>query len=262
MRISLDCLPKPNADGTTGKARILPLVTASEFPQGEPMLQTGPIIFRFRGVFGVPVEIGQTLAFLVLLFIGLTVSAGGDLLWLTLVVSMILGIIYLHELGHAWASLVQGVPVRRIVLHGGGGLCEQARSPTAREQEFIVAMGPLTNLALWALASLAARWIWANGFGTGMLGHYITLFAMLNLMFFIFNLIPVQPLDGGRLLQLFLLRFLAPKQAMRIAGAIGLVFAILWYPALFYVWYSTGWLLLFVPSIWLHYQMMRGEMRL
>lgn len=226
------------------------------------MLQTGPIILRFNGVFGLPVEIGQTLVFLIVLFVGLTFSAGGDPLWLMVVVGLILGIIYLHELGHAWASLMQGVPVRRIVLHGGGGFCEQARTPTPREQEFIVAMGPLTNLALWALGSLAADWAWANGFGGGSLGHYLSLFSLLNLMFFIFNLIPVQPLDGGRLLQLVLLRVVPPPLAMQITGAIGLVCAVLWWPALLYIWYTTGWLLLFVPSIWLHYRMMRGELRM
>ena len=226
------------------------------------MLQTGPIIFRFNGVFGLPVEIGQTLAFLVFLFVGLTLMAGGSVLWVLVVIAMILGIIYLHELGHAWASLIQGVPVRRIVLHGGGGFCEQARSATAHQQEFIVAMGPLVNLALWAIGSLAADWVWSTGIGAGMLGHYLSLFSALNLMFFIFNLIPVQPLDGGRLLQLVLLRFVPPSMAMQITGAIGLVFAILWWPALLYLWFTTGWLLLFVPSIWLHYQMMRGELRM
>ena len=226
------------------------------------MLQTGPIIFRFNGVFGLPVEIGQTLAFLVFLFVGLTLMAGGSVLWVLVVIAMILGIIYLHELGHAWASLIQGVPVRRIVLHGGGGFCEQARSATAHQQEFIVAMGPLVNLALWAIGSLAADWVWSTGIGAGMLGHYLSLFSMLNLMFFIFNLIPVQPLDGGRLLQLVLLRFVPQRMAMQITGAIGLVFAILWWPALLYLWFTTGWLLLFVPSIWLHYQMMRGELRM
>ena len=226
------------------------------------MLQTGPIIFRFNGVFGVPVEIGQTLGLLILLFAGLSFSAGGDVLWLAIVIAMILGIIYLHELGHAWACLIQGVPVRRIVLHGGGGFCEHARSASAREQEFIVAMGPLVNLALWAMASLVVEWLWANGVGAGLVGHFLALFAMLNLMFFIFNLIPVQPLDGGRLLQLFLLRFLSQKPAMQITGGIGLAFAIMWWPALFYIWITTGWLLLFVPSIWLHYRMMRGDFQL
>lgn len=226
------------------------------------MFQTGPIIFRFKGVFGVPVEVGQTLGLLILLFGGLSFSAGGDVIALAITIAMIIGIIYLHELGHAWACLVQGVPVRRIVLHGGGGFCEQARTANAYQQEFIVAMGPIVNLALWALGSLALDWLNFQGMGGPYLWYYLWLFTTLNLMFFVFNMIPVQPLDGGRLLQLVLLRFASQNAAMKIAGGIGLVFAVLWWPALFYVWYTSGWLLLFVPSITLHFHMMRGEFRM
>ena len=226
------------------------------------MLQTGPIIFRFNGLLGIDVEIGQTLAFLVLLFLGLNFAGGGDILWVIILVAMILGIIYLHELGHAWACRVQGIPVRRIVLHGGGGFCEQARSATAHQQEFIVAMGPLVNLGLWALSSIAAQWLWTSGAGGPWLVHYVSLFSMLNIMFFFFNMIPAQPLDGGRLLQLVLLRFTSQDRAMRITGAVGLVFSLLWWPALFYLWFTTGWILLFIPSIRLHYLMMRGQFRI
>ncbi|WP_137699413.1 site-2 protease family protein [Marimonas lutisalis] len=223
------------------------------------MLQTGPILFSFRGVLGITIEVGQTLVMLIALLAVLTLSAGADAVWVITLLAMILAIIYLHELGHAWACLVQGVPVRRIVLHGGGGFCEQARAGSRHEQELIVVMGPLTNLALWAIASLAAQWVWDNGTGAGALGHYLSLFAVLNLAFFIFNLIPVQPLDGGRLLYLVLLRAVARPRAVRITGAVGLIFAVLWWPALLYVFLSTGWLLLFMPSIALHLRMMRGQ---
>jgi hypothetical protein len=68
----------------------------------------------------------------------------------------LVGSIFLHELGHAWGATVQGVPVRRIVINGGGGFCEQARSATRRQDELIVAMGPIVNLTIWAAGSLAA----------------------------------------------------------------------------------------------------------
>ena len=91
---------------------------------------------------------------------------------------------------------------------------------------------------------------------------YLMLFARLNLALFVFNLLPVHPLDGGKLSHLFLLRFLPQSSAMRIAGAVGLVFAVLWWPALIYVYITYGWLLLFAPPIAYHYHMARGEVRL
>ncbi|MCF3593135.1 site-2 protease family protein [Rhodobacteraceae bacterium LMO-12] len=226
------------------------------------MLQTGPIILRFQGIFGVPVEIGQTLAFLVLILGGVSLSAGADPIWLAIMLAMIFAIIYLHELGHAWACRVQGIDVRRIVLHGGGGFCEQELPATPHQQEFIVAMGPLVNLALWAVTTLVTDWVWDNGLGGGYLSHYLSLFSWLNLMFFAFNILPVLPLDGGRLLQLILQRFLPRATAMRVSGGVGLVVAILWWPGLVWLWLSTGWLLLFIPSIWLHYRLMRGELEI
>ena len=224
------------------------------------MFQTGPTLFSVKGLFGVRVDVSQSLVILA----GLLLFLAGlsNILWVGILVAMLLTSIYLHELGHAWGCLIQGVPVTRIVLHGGGGFCEHARSASRHQQELIVAMGPLVNLALWALASLLSWWIFSSpAMGLDAIGSYLMLFARLNLALFVFNLIPVQPLDGGKLLQLGLLRFLPQKQAIRMAGAVGLVFAVLWWPALIYVSLTFGWLLLFAPPIMLHWHMARGEYR-
>ena len=174
------------------------------------MFQTGPTLFSVKGFFGVRVDVSQSLVILA----GLLLFLAGlsNILWVGILVAMLLTSIYLHELGHAWGCLIQGVPVTRIVLHGGGGFCEHARSASRHQQELIVAMGPLVNLALWALASLLSWWIFSSpAMGLDAIGSYLMLFARLNLALFVFNLIPVQPLDGGKLLQLGLLRFLPAK---------------------------------------------------
>jgi len=234
------------------------------------MLSDQTKVLQFRGLLGVWVEVSSTLIMLALLFVLLS-GAGGHTL---VVIAMLVGSIYLHELGHAWGNIVQGVPVRRIVLHGGGGFCESAGTATARQQEFVVAMGPIVNLALWALASLGEYYLWervlsparsAEEFGRLMqtiwpqVAVYLVLFGKINLALCVFNLLPVQPLDGGKLIKLALQRFMPPAAALKIAGGIGLVFSILWWPALFLVYASTGWLLLFAPSLYLHLAMWRGE---
>ena len=225
-----------------------------------PMFQTGPTLFSFRGLLGVPVEVSQSLVMLAGLL--LVLSGFGNIIWVAILVAMLLTSIYLHELGHAWGCLVQGVPVRRIVLHGGGGFCEYARSARRNEQELIIAMGPIVNLALWALSSLGAWLIYSSpDMGLDTVGSYLFLFARINIALFVFNLLPVQPLDGGKLFQLGLLRFLPQSAAMRTAGAVGLVFAVLWWPALIYIYFTMGWLLLFAPPIMLHWHMARGTYR-
>jgi len=181
-------------------------------------------LFTFRGPFGVPVQVSSSIIMLPLIFVGL--SGGGPAMMFNLgFVALLIVSIFLHELGHAWGCIVQGVPV-------------------------IVAMGPIVNLAIWALAGLATPYashpilIWA-----------LIVLSQMNLFLAVFNMMPVQPLDGGKLLQLGLLRFLSAATATRIAGGIGLVISVLWIPAMIWSYLFIGFVLFFIPSIRLHWQM-------
>lgn len=206
-------------------------------------------IARFIGPFGIPVQIDGSLIFLALIFLYL---GGGSLIYTAGFVAMLVGSIFLHELGHAWGCRVQGIAVRRIVLHGGGGFCEHAQSVSPRAQELIVAMGPIVNLTIWALASLAAHYVTA-----GIAAWALYWLALMNLFLAIFNMVPVQPLDGGKLLQLGLMRVMSTRLATRIAGGIGLVLAVLWIPGMIWLYFNVGLVLFFFPPIRLHLQMLR-----
>jgi Zn-dependent protease len=236
------------------------------------MFRDQSIIFRFNGLLGVPVEIGQSMIFLALLVVGFTANSGA-IIWGLTIFAMLITSIYLHELGHAWGAKVQGIPVRRIVLSGLGGYCEQTRSASAHQSELIVAMGPIVNLALWAISSLIAAYLLAsarieidpisgiaivqNDWVFPVIG-YLSLFARFNFWLAMFNLIPAQPLDGGKLFHLGLLRYLPGATAMRIAGAVGLVFSLLWIPGMILLYLTLGWVLFFMPSIREHWKMWRG----
>ena len=211
---------------------------------------TNPI-FEFRGPWGVPIQIGASIILLPLILVDFYGSPR-DLLFDLAFLAILVGSIYLHELGHAWGSLIQGVPVERIMLYGGGGFCERRRSATRYEQELIVAMGPIVNLVLWATAGLIVpfvsdpeiRWVfqsiaWVNGF-----------LAILNLM-------PVHPLDGGKLFELLLHRLLRADLAIRISAAVGLVIAVLWLPLMGLMFMTTGVALFFMPSIRMHWHALR-----
>lgn len=206
-------------------------------------------IFSFTGPWGIPVQIGGTIILLPLIF----VSFGGatpvyDLIF----VALLIGSIFLHELGHAWGCRMQGVPVRRIMLHGGGGFCEQSRSASYHEQEFIVAMGPIVNLAIWALASLAAPY-----FTDPITFWLLYALAQMNLFLALFNMLPVHPLDGGKLFQLVLLRLVSAPAATRISGGVGLIMALLWLPGMVWLYFNVGLVLFFFPPVRLHLDMFR-----
>ena len=211
---------------------------------------TNPV-YEFAGPFGVPVQIGSSIIMLPLIFVsfsGSPIELYYDLIFLSLLV----GSIFLHEVGHAWGSLVQGVPVRRIMLHGGGGFCERSRSATRREDELIVAMGPIVNLTIWAVASLIVPVL-----PHGDLSWAIETLAYINLFLALFNLIPVMPLDGGKLFQLALMRLMPSGTATRVSGGVGLLFALLWIPMMVLSYFVLGLVLFFIPPIALHWQMLR-----
>jgi Zn-dependent protease len=69
--------------------------------------------------------------------------------------------------------------------------------------------GPFTNLALAALMALILR-ISGGSFGFA-LTDILELFVYINIVFFVFNMIPFPPLDGSRLLYAF-----APEPVQRV----------------------------------------------
>ena len=227
------------------------------------------MISQFRGPWGVRVEIDQSLLILVGFLIYMSLGAG--LIDGAIFAALLVGSILLHELGHAWGCLVQGIDVRRVVLHGGGGFCEHARSADRTEQELIIAMGPLVNLTLWAVCGVSTWLGWlflpdtvAYDTALGMLTYdvlyYVSVLGWINGALFLFNMIPVQPLDGGRILHLLLLRVLPASKAHRVAGGVGLVLSVLWIPAAIFAYVTAGWILFFFPSPRVHWRMLKGQL--
>ncbi len=71
----------------------------------------------------------------------------------------------------------------------------------------VAAAGPLSNLALAFIGALILRF----GGATGFFGNFLPIFVVLNVALFIFNLFPIPPLDGSRVLYAF-----APEPVQRV----------------------------------------------
>lgn len=105
--------------------------------------------------------------------------------------------VLLHEAAHALMAQHYGHPVSSITLHFLGGMTAidgEARRP--REEFWIAVVGPLTSLAVGAVA--AALWFVTPG---GLLQLTVFGLAAANLVVGVLNLIPGLPLDGGRVLK-------------------------------------------------------------
>lgn len=92
--------------------------------------------------------------------------------------------------------------------------------------------GPAANLALAIVAALIVRLLEGLGIAASPVGGIVTvafyLFAYMNVMLMFFNLIPLPPLDGSRILPLFLSdRAMVTYGKFEQYGFI-IIFAILW----------------------------------
>lgn len=105
-------------------------------------------------------------------------------------------IVFIHELGHVCAARLTGVTVRSVQLlpFGGVAVIEDHGRLTAGREIGIALAGPLQNgiLILMALVLKQAEY--------GSIA-YLNYFIGANAMIALFNLLPVLPLDGGKILQ-------------------------------------------------------------
>jgi putative peptide zinc metalloprotease protein len=114
--------------------------------------------------------------------------------WQTAVVFMF-GLCF-HEYGHVWAMRRCGIPTKGFYLIPFvGGVCAPDRPFELREEEaYVAAMGPVFGLAAAPLCLVLGYFV------TGSLGRAVdatSFMVIVNL----FNLLPIVPLDGGRILR-------------------------------------------------------------
>ena len=76
-----------------------------------------------------------------------------------------------------------------------------------RGEAIVAAAGPISNLVLAAAAAIPLRYLLGEPElldQVGMLAQVLNLFVLINLVLMVFNLIPIPPLDGSKVLFAFL----------------------------------------------------------
>lgn len=116
-------------------------------------------------------------------------------------------IILIHELGHAFAAAFFSWRIKKISLLPFGGVAEMDEhgNRPLLEEAIVIISGPIQHIWLVGLGFL----LWQEGVFTDSL--YQT-FVHYNFMILFFNLLPIWPLDGGKLMFLcFSLKNSFPK---------------------------------------------------
>lgn len=134
-----------------------------------------------------------------------------------------------HELGHALtADHYRLQPA--ILLHGLGGLTQHRPAPTRKADILVTAAGPAAGLSLAAVCVLAmfAAQAWAPELlATSRVGEFLMLMVYINVFWNVLNLVPLLPLDGGKLFEHLVRRILKrkPATASRVVHGVGVAIA-------------------------------------
>lgn len=102
--------------------------------------------------------------------------------------------ITLHECFHAITAKTRGYPSERIIFLPYGATLYNNHDFDKTSNVIIALAGPLSNLSL-ALFTVAIWWIFPDSFS------YLKTFFYANLWTGLFNLLPVTPLDGARVIE-------------------------------------------------------------
>lgn len=130
---------------------------------------------------------------------------------LTIFASVFVAVL-IHELGHALTAKHLGYGSYGISIGLFAGQAQVDSNMHPRDNMKVVAAGPLSNLALFLIGSLL-------GFDQ---------FANINMFLFIFNILPIYPMDGGHLFKDFLmLNMNNRRKAFQISMKVSLFTSIL-----------------------------------
>ena len=182
-------------------------------------------------VFGI--RLAMHFSFLLLLayvaWSGWADSGWAGVAWSLAFVAMLFTCIVMHELGHSLTARRFGINVRRILLLPIGGMAEFDTIPREPRLELLVTLaGPAVNFAVVVLL-----WAFVTPPPGGLLGEVSLNFAgfrdslwLINLIMGCFNLLPVFPMDGGRILRSLLAMRWPYLQATFWAATVGKVLAV------------------------------------
>lgn len=165
-------------------------------------------------------------------------SAGSDWREEAIFITMLFGIVLLHEFGHCFGARSVGGRAHDILLWPLGGLAFAEAPMTPWAQFVTVAAGPAVNVVLATGSALvlfgstgqfdprflipfSGAWFWPGT--TEVWQLYLTMFLAINLLLFWFNMLPVYPMDGGQLLRAILWKPMGLQRATMLAAQAGVV---------------------------------------
>ncbi len=206
--------------------------------------------FRFGRIYGIDLRIHLFFAVYGLVRLAGALDAkesgGLGLLPTALMLAAAFAVVLLHELGHCAGAHLVGGRATQVLMWPLGGLASCDLPNRARAHLITAAAGPLANVVIVAVLGTTLFLVTGVGLGVALPNPldlsmlvlheevsrtwWTLLLAVANwfaLLLLLFNLLPIFPLDGGKIVQALLWPRLGFAQSMRVSCRIGLVGAVL-----------------------------------
>jgi Zn-dependent protease len=154
--------------------------------------------------------------------------------------------VLIHEMAHAFIANKKGYHVYGININLFGGSAAVDSNIHEKDSIPITAAGPISNLLLYVISFIISLFV--NN-------QFITDFIYVNLFLLIFNILPIYPMDGGRIVRDFLVwksrkMNITRKKAIEISAKISMIFSIL----LFLFSLINGYLIMAILGLVFTYQ--------
>jgi len=170
------------------------------------------------------------ISWLFVIWAGYGIFNSGQPALMAIIYFVLFGMVLMHEFGHAFACRLMKGNAEHILLWPLGGLAFVAPPPEPWAWIVTTIGGPLVNVLLIPVYYLLYRYAGPQ-LQFNRHGHDINYYLneaiyngmRLNLALLLFNLLPVFPLDGGRLLQSVLWLFIGYPRSLLISGMTGTV---------------------------------------
>jgi Zn-dependent protease len=157
----------------------------------------------------------------------------GGWIWSGIMVVSLLASIFIHDIVQAITGMLFKIDVNGVVLLPIGALPSISKKPAKKIYEIIMlASGPLSNLAIagflaFFLQPYKAYWDEPQNIGVGYAGNFLFQLQFINLCLGTLNLLPVFPMDAGRMLDTFLEYRFSPARAVQIVNRVSIFVAVI-----------------------------------
>jgi Zn-dependent protease len=180
--------------------------------------------FRLFKLFGIEVFLHWSWFLVALYEIEVRKGLYSSINWNVLEYLTLFLIVLLHEFGHALACRSVGGQANQIVLWPFGGVAYVAPPQRPGAVLWSIVAGPLVNVILLPILSVLWWYAYHSGWHSDFdIFNYVESIWTINLVLLIFNILPIYPLDGGKILYALLWFILGRARSLLVATVIGFI---------------------------------------